>query len=328
MSSSVKPSTASPSTVAVVAFDRISPFHLSVPCIVFEEEQPGLLAERYRLRVCSAEPGPLRVNAGFELRIERGLPTLSQADIVIVPSWRAIEERPPEALLQALRRAHRRGAIIVGLCLGAFVVAEAGLLDGRKATTHWHWAADFARRFPAVELQPDVLYVDEGDVLTSAGSAAGIDCCLHLIRKECGAEIANHVARRLVVSPHRQGGQSQYIEQPLPVVPHGHQLGALLDWARAHLDQPLDVDALASRVAMSRRTFTRHFRKVTGTSVTRWLLEQRLFLAQRLLETSDESIDAIAAAAGFGGAASLRQHFGAAYATSPSAWRRGFRGPR
>jgi len=316
-----------PSTVAVVAFDRISPFHLSVPCIVFEEEQPGVLAKRYRLRVCTAEPGTLRASAGFELRIERGLQTLRAADIVIVPSWRAIDERPPEVLLASLRRAHQRGAIIVGLCLGAFVLAEAGLLDGRAATTHWQCAPDFARRFPAVRLQPDVLYVDEGDVLTSAGSAAGIDCCLHLIRKQCGAEIANHVARRLVVPPHRQGGQAQYIEQPLPDVPRGHHLTGLLDWARAHLHQRLDVDTLAARVAMSRRSFTRHFRKLTGTSVTSWLLEQRLFLAQRLLETGDQSIDRIAEGAGFGSTVSLRQHFGAAYATSPSAWRREFRGP-
>ncbi|WP_394841107.1 helix-turn-helix domain-containing protein [Pendulispora brunnea] len=316
-----------PRTVAVVAFDRISPFHLSVPCIVFEEEEPGALAKHYRLRVCAAERGPLRATPGFELRMDRGLPSLSQADIVIVPSWRNLEERPPETLLSALRRAHARGAILVGLCYGAFVLADAGLLDGRTATTHWKAAPTFARRFPAVRLQSDVLYVDEGDVLTSAGAAAGIDCCLHLVRKQCGAEIANHVARRLVVAPHRQGGQAQYIEHPSTEVPRGHHFTELLDWARAHLHEPLDVDALAARVAMSRRSFTRHFRKVTGTSVTKWLLEQRLFLAQRLLETTDHSIERIAEAAGFGGAVSLRQHFGAAYATTPSAWRREFRGP-
>jgi len=313
--------------VAVVAFDRISPFHLSVPCIVFEEETPGVLASRYRLRVCAAERGPLRATAGFELRMERGLPALSHADIIIVPSWRNIDEPAPEPLLSALRRAHRRGAILVGLCYGAFVLADAGLLDGRAATTHWNVVSTFARRFPSVRLQSDVLYVDEGDVLTSAGAAAGIDCCLHLIRKQCGAEIANHVARRLVVAPHRQGGQAQYIEHPLSDVPQGHHLTELLDWARAHLHEPLDVDRLAARVAMSRRSFTRHFRKFTGTSVTKWLLEQRLFLAQRMLETSDDSIERIAEAAGFGGAVSLRQHFSAAYSTSPSAWRREFRGP-
>ncbi|WP_394830416.1 helix-turn-helix domain-containing protein [Pendulispora rubella] len=314
-------------TVAVVAFDRISPFHLSVPCIVFEEEAPGALAQHYRLRVCAAERGPLRATSGFELRMERGLPALSHADIIIVPSWRNLEERPPEALLSALRRAHARGAILVGLCFGAFVIADTGLLDGRSATTHWQAAPAFARRFPSIRLQSDVLYVDEGDILTSAGAAAGIDCCLHLVRKQCGAEIANHVARRLVVAPHRQGSQAQYIEHPATDVPRGHHLTELLDWARAHLHEPLDVDGLAARVAMSRRSFTRHFRKLTGTSVTQWLLEQRLFLAQRLLETTDDSIERIAEASGFGGAVSLRQHFSAAYTTTPSAWRREFRGP-
>jgi transcriptional regulator GlxA family with amidase domain len=312
-------------TVAVVAFNHISPFHLSVPCVVFDDEYSGPLAAHYRLRVCSVERATLRTTAGFELIVRRGLGTLARADIIIVPSWRDVAERPPASLLAALRRAHARGACIVGLCLGAYVLAEAGLLDGRGATTHWYCADDFARRFPRVQFQPDVLYVDEGNVLTSAGSAAGIDCCLHLVRRQHGVEIANQVARRLVVAGHRQGGQAQYLAQPLPL-DGGNPLAALLDWASAHLHEPLGVDVLARRAAMSRRSFTRHFRQLTGTSVTRWLVDQRIALAQRLLETSDHPIDRVAEAAGFGSPASLRQHFGAAYAMTPSKWRREFRG--
>lgn len=293
---------------------------------MFDEERRGPLAERYRLVVCGAEPGKLRTTAGFSLEVERGLRALERAEIVIVPSWRDLEERPPEPLLAALRRAHRRGALLVGLCLGAFVLAEAGLLDGRAATTHWYCAGELARRFPKIDVRAGVLYVDEGDVLTSAGSAAGIDCCLHLIRRQHGAELANQVARRLVVPPHRQGGQAQFIEQPLPPAEGNERIGELLDWARGNLRRALDVDILAKRAAMSRRTFTRHFRKHTGTSVTRWVLEQRLAFAQRVLETSDQPIDRVAEAAGFGSAVSLRQHFAAAFGTTPTAWRRQFHG--
>lgn len=244
-----------------------------------------------------------------------------------MPSWRDVAERPPEPLLAALRRAHQRGATLLGLCLGAFVLAEAGLLDGRAATTHWYCAGELARRYPKIEVRADVLYVDEGSILTSAGSAAGIDCCLHLIRRQHGAELANHVARRLVVPPHRQGGQAQFIEQPLPAAEGAEKLASLLDWARVNLRRPLDVDVLAERAAMSRRSFTRHFRKHTGTSVTQWLVEQRLAYAQRVLETSDHSVDRVAELAGFGSPVSLRQHFAAAFATTPTAWRRQFRGP-
>lgn len=317
---------AAPLAVAVVAFDRISPFHLSVPCIVFDEERAGPLAARYRLRVCAAAPGKLRTTAGFSLEVERGLRALATADVVIVPSWRDVDERPPEPLLAALRKAHARGATLIGLCLGAFVLAEAGLLDGRAATTHWYCAGELARRYPAVTVRADVLYIDEGSILTSAGSAAGIDCCLHLIRRQHGAELANQVARRLVVPPHRQGGQAQFIEQPLPKAEGEARLTSLLDWARGNLRRALDVDVLARRAAMSRRTFTRHFRKHTGTSVTQWVLAQRLAYAQRVLETSDQPIDRVAEAAGFGSAVSLRQHFAAAFATTPTAWRRQFRG--
>lgn len=314
-----------PYNLAVVAFDRISPFHLSVPCIVFEA-RPDLGVPPYSLRICAAEPGPLRTSAGFGIQTRHGLGALSRAGTIIVPSWRDPLERPPEALLRALRRAHARGARIVGLCLGAFVLAEAGLLDGRPATTHWHWADLFTKRHPRVHLDADVLYVDDGDVLTSAGSAAGIDCCLHLLRTQCGAEIANAVARRMVVQPHRQGGQAQFIEQPVPPSPALSPFSEALAWTRAHLDRPHTLDSLAERARMSRRSFTRRFQKETGSTVWAWLMQQRLAFAQRLLETTDHSIDQVASLAGFGSAVSLRLRFREALGTSPAAYRRNFRG--
>lgn len=319
-----------PQVVAVVAFDGISPFHLSVPCMVFGQDMAGPGAPLFDLRVCAPRPGALRTTAGFTVQVDRGLATLARADIVIVPSWLSPNDPgyapPPPALLKALRAAHARGARIVGLCLGAFVLAEAGLLDGRPATTHWALAAHFAQRFPQVQLRGDVLYVDDGDVLTSAGTAAGIDCCLHILRSDHGAQVASHLARRMVVAPHRQGGQAQYVEQPLPVAGPGHRLSAVLDWVQAHLDQPHTLDSLAARALMTRRTFTRHFRQVTGTTVGQWLLHQRLALARRQLEGTDRSVDQIAADAGFGSAASLRQHFSAVLGTSPSLYRKEFSG--
>ncbi|UUZ65061.1 helix-turn-helix domain-containing protein [Polaromonas sp. P1-6] len=314
------------STVAVVAFDGISPFHLSVPCMVFGNDFSGADLPRFKLVVCAEKPGNLQTTAGFTIAVQQGLGALAKAHTVVVPSWRDPMERPPQALLKALQAAHRRGARIVGLCLGAFVLAEAGLLDGRPATTHWALASAFAACYPQVRLQPDVLYVDDGDVLTSAGTAAAIDCCLHVLRLEHGAEAANRVARRMVVAPQRQGGQAQYVEQPLPATGSDHRLSAILAWVQENLDQPHSLDALAQRALMSRRTFTRHFRQITGTTVGRWLSSQRLALAQRQLESTDRSMDQIAVDVGFGSAVSLRQHFAATLGTSPSTYRREFRG--
>ncbi len=312
--------------VAVVAFDHISPFHLSVPCVVFGEDRREGGLPAFDFRVCAAETGALNTTAGFSIAVTHGLDALNDAQTIIVPSWRSPDETPPEALLDALRAAHARGAQLVGLCLGAFVLAAAGILDDRPATTHWAWADAFARRYPRVHLDRDVLYVDDGNVLTSAGTAAGLDCCLHALRKMCGAQAANYVARRLVVSPHRQGGQAQYIQQPVPPNVRGHRLSCLLEWVGGNLDATHTLDSLAERALMSRRTFTRRFRSVTGTTVGAWLLTQRLARAQQLLESTDESVEAIATIAGFGSTASLRQHFAEAFRTSPSAWRREFRG--
>lgn len=313
-------------TIAVVAFDGISPFHLSVPCMVFGEDRSDSGVPKFELIVCSAESKrTLRTTAGFSVRVAHGLEGLTRARTIIVPSWRDPKEAPPKALLEGLRRAHERGARIVGLCLGSFVLAAAGLLDRRPATTHWLWADEFARRYPEVRLDRHVLYVDDGDILTSAGTAAGIDCCLHLLREQCGAEIANLVARRMVVPPHRQGGQAQYVEQPVKKSATADHYAKVMDWAAHNLDQPLRLDHLAERARLSRRTFTRRFRRESGTTVRKWLLTQRLTLAQRLLETTDKSIDLIAEEAGFGTPASLRQHFAAALNTSPSSYRREFR---
>jgi transcriptional regulator GlxA family with amidase domain len=311
-------------SIALIAFDRISPFHLSAPCVVFGDHHPGVPV--FDFRVCAVVPGQLTTTAGFSIVVAHGLDFLGQADTIIVPSWRDPNEKPPELLLSALVAAQRRGARIVGLCLGAYVLAEAGLLDGRKATTHWAFAEDFSRRYPQVRLNADVLYVEDGNVLTSAGTAAAIDCCLYMLRQQFGAEITNRVARRLVVSPHRQGGQAQFIEQPVPPNARDSRLAGLIDQVRSHLDQAHTLDSLAEQALMSRRTFTRHFRQLTGTTVGNWLLGERLALTQRLLEGTTHSIDAIATMAGFGSPVSLRHHFRSSFGISPSAWRQMFKG--
>ena len=310
--------------VAVVAFDQISPFHLSVPCVVFGENHPG--APRFDLRVCTFEKLPLRTSAGFTVGDMHDLSVLDLAEMIIIPSWRNPAEKPPQVLLDALKTAADRGAHLVGLCLGAYVLAEAGLLDGRQATTHWAFAEDFAQRFPSVKLDADVLYLDDGKIHTSAGTAAGLDCCLHLLRSQYGVSAANAVARRLVVPPHRQGGQSQYIQQPLPSTGRDSRLVELMVWVRQNLALPHSLDRLASQALMSRRTFTRHFRLLCGLTVGQWLIHERLAMTQDLLESSDLKIEQISAQVGFGSPASLRHHFRQKFGVSPQAWRQIFRG--
>jgi len=313
-------------TVAVIAFDGISPFHLSVPCAIFGEDRTGSSMPKFELMVCSAEKAKLQTSAGFSIETRYDLKHLSRAATIIVPSWRDTAEMPPKALLNALRRAHKRGALIVGLCLGSYVLAAAGLLDGRDATTHWYWANDLAQRYPLIRVNPDVLYVDDGDIITSAGTAAAIDCCLHILRRQHGAKVAAYVARRMVVSPHRQGGQAQYIPQPVRDVSTVDHFAKVLDWTQRNLHKPHSLDTLAERALMTRRTFTRRFKQVMGVTVGVWLMNQRLGLAQQLLETTDHPIESIAERSGFGSAVSLRQHFNHSFKTSPSNYRREFRG--
>jgi transcriptional regulator GlxA family with amidase domain len=315
-----------PHTYAVIAFEGISPFHLSVPCVVFRPDANDSLLPDFRILVCAANPSPMQTNVGFSIHTTHRLAALKEAQTVIVPSWRDTSEIPPKALLDALRAAHQRGAKIVGLCLGSFVLAAAGLLEGRRATTHWKWADELAQRYPQVNVEPGVLYVDDGDVITSAGSAAAIDCCLHILRKQYGAEVANHVARRMVVPPFRQGGQAQFIEQPVFSSVSPDRLSLVMEWMTQNLNTSHTLDELAERALMSRRTFTRRFRQVTGTTAGQWLLNQRLALAQRMLETTDKPIEIVAETAGFASPALFRRCFGQAFGIKPSVYRREFRG--
>jgi len=313
-----------PLIVAVLAFDGITPFHLSVPCLVFGAQADPAQPPRFAVRVCALDPLPLRTSAGFDIATRYDLDGLHDADIVVVPSWHDDCRAAPAPLLAALQAAQQRGARMVGLCLGAFPLAQAGLLDGRAAATHWAMADLLAERYPKVRVDREVLYVDEGAMLTSAGVAAGLDCCLHLLRQLTGAEYANRVARHMLVAPHRQGGQAQFIARPLPVSGSEGRFAGVLAEVSKQLDQVHCIDALAERAAMSRRSFTRHFRQVMGTSFRQWLLNQRLAHAQALLENSAAPIDRVAEASGFGTALSLRQHFRASLHTSPSSYRKQF----
>ena len=266
-------------------------------------------------------------SAGFGLTHLAPLKAIDTADVVIMPGWRDDLDDPPERLLSALRRAHDRGAQIVGLCLGTYVLAAAGLLDGGRATTHWEFADRIAARFPAIDLDPDVLYVEHNNVLTSAGTAASLDVCLHMLRTRLGATEANRTARRLVFAPHRDGGQAQFIEQPLPAASGDCRLTVLMNSVRTRLKEPQTLNTLADAARMSRRSFTRHFKAVTGTSAAVWLLKERLLFSQRLLESSDESIEVIADTAGFGSVASMRMHYRAALGVTPTVWRERFGAP-
>jgi transcriptional regulator GlxA family with amidase domain len=314
-----------PVRVAVLAFDGVSLFHLSVPGIVFGVQPPPSGLPPYEVGYCAIKPGRVRCDQGMDVEVPGGLDAMVGADIVVVPAWDHPELAAPDALTDALRLAHARGAQIIGLCLGAFVLGDAGLLDGRPATTHWACRELFAKRFPKTHFHPDVLYVGDGNVVTSAGTVAAIDCCLHILRLRHGADVANRVARLLVTPPHRQGGQAQYIEQPIPALPSEARLPGVLEWARAHLSEPLSLDSMADAARMSRRTFTRRFREATGMTVSKWLAAERIGRAQQLLETTDMSIEQVAAEAGFGTSLSLRQHFADQVRTSPSSYRRTFR---
>jgi transcriptional regulator GlxA family with amidase domain len=316
-----------PRTVAAVVLNGVHPFELGVACEVFGLDRPELGVPWYRFRVCAAEPPPLRTGAGFQLDTPHTLDHLDDVDTLVFTHWRSPDEPVPPALIDAVQKAHARGARLLSICSGVFVLAAAGLLDGHPATTHWRYTDDLARLYPTVDVRPDVLYVDDGEVMTSAGTAAGIDLCLHVVRLDYGAEIANAVARRMVVAAHRDGGQAQFVERPVLPDAGDDALGQALGWALEHLDEPLSIEQLAARAGMSPRTFARRFRAAHGTTPYRWLLVQRLLLARRLLETTDRPVERIAEHAGFGTAAALRVHFRRAVTTSPLAYRRLFAHP-
>ena len=309
--------------IAVVALDRTPLFHLSVPCEVLGADRSDMGLPRHEVLVVRAERGPLRSSSGVALQTPHGLDVLDEVDIVIVPWWGHHDDELPARLLGALRRAHDRGARIAGLCGGAFVLAAAGLLDGRRATTHWMYADKLAARYPLVRVEPKVLYVDEGDVLTSAGTAAAIDLCLHLLRGLSGAEVANAVARRMVVPPHRSGGQRQFVETPLPSEPC-EGLQDVMEWVAERLDEEHSIPSLARRAAMSERTFARRFTAEVGTTPHKWLTSQRVLRARHLLESTDLDVERIARESGFATAAVLRHHFQREIGIPPVAYRRAF----
>jgi len=310
--------------VVALTQDGGGAFGVGVAHEVFGYDRTRRGVPGFDFALVAMRPGPIRTDTGLVLQVEHGLERLAHADLIIVLSWEDFSVEPEPALLTALIAARDRGAIVASQCSGAYVLAAAGLLDGRRATTHWRYADALARRFPAVRVDPDVLYVDEGQVLTSAGTAAGIDLCLYLLRREYGAKVANAIARDMVVPPHRDGGQAQYLQTPVPA-PRDGSLGDVLSWMAAHLDQELSVDALAAKAVMSPRTFARRFRAETGTTPFHWLTGQRILLAQRLLEETDEALDRVAELCGFGAAAVLRHHFGRHRGTTPQAYRRTFR---
>jgi AraC family transcriptional regulator, transcriptional activator FtrA len=312
--------------VCAVAGSSVAAFELGVAHEVFGLDRSELADPWYEFRVVAVGDHPIRVVDGsWSISTPYRLADLADADTIVVPAWASTNGPADPELLEALRAAHRRGARLISVCSGAFLLAEAGLLDGRRATTHWKYTDELARGYPAIDVDPEVLYVDGGDgVYTSAGTAAGIDLCLHIVRLDHGAEVANAVARRMVVPAHRDGGQAQFVAAPVPDDPDDDTLAPTLDWAIAHLDEPLTVEDLARRALMSPRTFARRFRAATGTTPLQWLLRQRIVHAQHLLEATDLPVELIASRCGFGSATALRVHFRRATGTNPLAYRRTF----
>ncbi len=309
--------------IAALAVSGGGLFELGIVAEVFGLARPEVDGWPYALITCAA--GPVASTAGLRMLATHGLEDLASADTVIVPAAGDVDAEPDPRVVAALRAADLRGARMVSICSGAFLLAAAGVLDGRRVTTHWRYADRLAQRFPTLRVDPDVIYVGDERVITSAGSAAGIDVCLELVRRDLGATAANAVARRLVVPPHRDGGQAQFVELPVPARADDDRIAAVMDWAVAHLAEPLNVETMARRAFMSVRTFSRHFQLATGTSPGRWLLEQRVRASLPLLEDGDDSVETIAARVGFNGAGAYRHHFGAAIGTSPIAYRRAFR---
>lgn len=316
-----RPSAPPNRNVAVLVYDGLCTFEFGIAVEMFGLPRPEW-RDWYRFGLCAVDRGEMRAAGGMRVLADAGLERLAVAGTVIVPGWRGVDAVPPPALLDALRKAHARGARLLSFCSGVFVLAATGLLDGHRATTHWRYVDALAERFPRIRIEPDVLYVDEGSLLTSAGSAAALDLSLHLIRRDYGPEVANTVARRAVVPAHRDGGQAQFIQSPLPE--QGATLGKLLEWMRRHLDQPLPLAELAERARMSERTLLRRFDEATGCSPKQWLTRERLNRARELLEGSDLPVERIADVCGFGTADTLRHHFRHHLKLSPARYRERF----
>ena len=311
--------------VTVLAHDGLAPFELGVAAEVFALPRPELGIEPwYGFSVCAERPGLLAALGGFGLAVEHGLDELARADTIVLPGSPDVHGDPSRKLIEALLAAHGRGARLVSICSGAFVLAATGLLDGRRLATHWRYAALLARRYPRVKVVPDVLYVDGDDVLSSAGTAAGIDLCLHLVRKDHGARVANRVARRMVVAAHRDGGQAQFVDLPVAAPSADDPVSSSMEWALGRLPERIGVEDLARRAHLSPRQFSRRFRAATGASPGAWLLRRRVDAALPLLESSDEPVEQVAARVGFPSPAAFRRHFARAYGVAPSAWRRNF----
>ncbi|SPT49957.1 MULTISPECIES: helix-turn-helix domain-containing protein [Actinomadura] len=315
-------------SVAIAVLDGMPLFELTIAFEMFGSPRPDLADPWYDLRVCGIATGGVRSEYGFAVETRHGLDELPKADTVIVPALpyvHVLTDQPiPSELTDALAEASRSGARMVSLCTGAFALAAAGLLDGRRAATHWLFSDVLARRHPRVQVDASVLYIDEGDVLTSAGRSAGVDLCLHLLRCDLGADAANRVARRMVLPAHRVGGQAQYIDHAVPPSGDGG-LGPVLEWASERLDHPLTVADLARRAGMSPRTFARRFVATTGTTPLQWLLGQRLVHARRLLESTDLPVEQVSRRSGFGSAANMRRHFTAHVGVPPTDYRTTFR---
>lgn len=308
--------------VVALAYDGLCTFEFGVAVEIFGLPRPELGDNWYRFAVAAVDEGELRATGGIRIMTDGGLDLLAQADTIVIPGWRGADTPVPEALCDALREASARGCRIVTICSGVFVLAATGLLNGRKATTHWRYTALLRCHFPAIQVLDDALYYDEGNILTSAGSAAGIDLCLHLVRQDYGSEIANNVARRLVVQPHRDGAQTQHLVRPVARARESHSLGMIFDFLHQSLAENHSVDALARKAGMSPRTFLRRFADATGTTPARWILNERLLRAREYLANPTLRIDDIAARTGFGSASSLRHHFRVQFNLSPGDYRK------
>lgn len=316
-----------PGIVAILAYEGLCTFEFGIAVEIFGLSRPELNIPWYRHQVVAVDDGPMHAMGGIRIIADAGLEMLDSARTIIVPGWRSRHDLPPAPLLEALRQAHGRGARLLSICSGVFVLAATGLLDGKRATTHWQFADELAHRFPKIEVDPNVLYVDAGQLITSAGSAAGIDACLHLVARDHGTHVANSVARRLVMAPQRTGGQAQFIHTPVSTLPR-NELTRVLQWAREHLQEPISICQMASRVAMSERTFLRRFRETTGLAPKAWLQQQRISRARDLLESTSQNIASISEACGFASVESFRVAFRTVVGVSPSTYRKRFGNPR